>query len=330
MPLKLSVAIPTYNGAATIREALDSIVHQLEEGVEIVVSDNASTDATCEIVHEYQSQSPAIRYFRNDENLGVDRNFDLAVERASGIHLWFFGDDDKMAHGAIRKVLQVLEDNPDVALVFMNCRILDRRLDKCLKERVIDIDRDTLFEKADDFFQRIGATAALVPSSVVRRDLWLSTDRHRHAGTGWLHLATLFSLLPGQSSYCISEPYVLYRDGSSRWHENGRFLRMVVALFDIVKSLPGQGYSEQTVKRLLDPLVTGMPRTIFDAKRNGLAVDLPLIKKLLAQLGTAPSFWLLGLPLLLLPCSAHRALWRAHNTSIFKRTSKSAQTGSGA
>jgi len=43
MEIKLSVAIPTYNGAQTIRETLDSIVSQLEEGVEIVVSDNAST-----------------------------------------------------------------------------------------------------------------------------------------------------------------------------------------------------------------------------------------------------------------------------------------------
>jgi glycosyltransferase involved in cell wall biosynthesis len=90
MKIKLSIAIPTYNGAETIRETLDSIVSQLEDGVEIVVSDNASTDDTAEIVREYQASYPVIRYFCNDENLGADRNFDLAVRRAQGEYAWLF------------------------------------------------------------------------------------------------------------------------------------------------------------------------------------------------------------------------------------------------
>lgn len=69
----LSIAIPTYNGAKYIREALDSIITQLDdvdEEVEIVISDNASTDQTPEIISEYQKKYPFIKYFRNDENLG--------------------------------------------------------------------------------------------------------------------------------------------------------------------------------------------------------------------------------------------------------------------
>jgi len=54
---KLTIAIPTYNGARYIREALDSIISQLDdidEEVEIVISDNASTDQTPEIIENYR------------------------------------------------------------------------------------------------------------------------------------------------------------------------------------------------------------------------------------------------------------------------------------
>jgi glycosyltransferase involved in cell wall biosynthesis len=61
--IKLSIAIPTYNGAKYIREALDSIIAQLDdidEEPEIVISDNASTDETLEVIREYQKKYPSL------------------------------------------------------------------------------------------------------------------------------------------------------------------------------------------------------------------------------------------------------------------------------
>jgi glycosyltransferase involved in cell wall biosynthesis len=65
---ELSIAISNYNVAETIRTTLDSIVSQLQNCVEIVVSDNASTDCTPKIVTECQAKFTNIRYFSNRES----------------------------------------------------------------------------------------------------------------------------------------------------------------------------------------------------------------------------------------------------------------------
>ena len=87
----LSVAIPTYNRAETLRRQLGSLLGQIvgcQEDVEVVVSDNASSDGTASVVAEMREHSPGIRYVRNEANLGANRNIDAAVRacrHASGL-----------------------------------------------------------------------------------------------------------------------------------------------------------------------------------------------------------------------------------------------------
>jgi len=71
---KVSVAIPAYNQAHFIRQALDSVLAQDYPNLEVIVSDNASTDNTTEVVQPYLSDS-RVRYYRNPVNLGMIGNF---------------------------------------------------------------------------------------------------------------------------------------------------------------------------------------------------------------------------------------------------------------
>ena len=79
----LTIAIPTYNGAKTIRNALDILLPQCTDEIELVISDNTSTDETPEIIPEYQKLYP-IRYIRNKINIGPDANFLQCMKLASG------------------------------------------------------------------------------------------------------------------------------------------------------------------------------------------------------------------------------------------------------
>lgn len=97
----LTIGIPTYNGAPHIRETLDSILSQdpniLDSKVEILISDNASTDETELIVREYSSKHPnLIRYSKNEINIGFDRNLDMLFKKANGAYVWLMGDDDAL------------------------------------------------------------------------------------------------------------------------------------------------------------------------------------------------------------------------------------------
>jgi len=108
MNIKLSICIPTYNRANFLGAAIDSVIKQATEEVEIVISDNASTDHTEELVREYQTRFPRIRYHKAKENMGADRNFLKVAELATGEYCWLLGSDDALADGAISTVLPML------------------------------------------------------------------------------------------------------------------------------------------------------------------------------------------------------------------------------
>ena len=106
----LSFTIPTYNRAKYFDQLLGVLLPQLqgESRVELIVSDNASTDNTPEIVETYRQRGLEIRYLRNDANRGPDFNILQCYEQAAGKYVWIFGDDDLLAPGTLKRVLDAL------------------------------------------------------------------------------------------------------------------------------------------------------------------------------------------------------------------------------
>ena len=78
------MGLPVYNGADYLAEAIDSILKQSFEDFELLIQDNASTDATGEICRAYAASDPRVRYVRNPQNVGAAGNYNLVFERARG------------------------------------------------------------------------------------------------------------------------------------------------------------------------------------------------------------------------------------------------------
>lgn len=106
----LTIAIPTYNRASYLRELLSVLFDQLvaEQRVELMISDNASSDETPDVVREYQERGLQIRSIRNESNIGPDANFLQCFELARGKYFWLFGDDDILLPGALRLIVERL------------------------------------------------------------------------------------------------------------------------------------------------------------------------------------------------------------------------------
>jgi glycosyltransferase involved in cell wall biosynthesis len=119
----LSIGIPTFNRASRLNSLLNSIVQQcarFAQEVEIIVSDNASTDETKEVVERYRGQFPII-YSRNRVNEGACRNVQiLGSALSNGRFTWLIGDDDLVRQDAIQRVLAVIKQLPDVHFIFAN------------------------------------------------------------------------------------------------------------------------------------------------------------------------------------------------------------------
>jgi glycosyltransferase involved in cell wall biosynthesis len=106
----LSFAIPTYNRAKYLDQLLGVLLKQLdgESRVEVIVSDNASTDNTSAVVEMYRQQGLPMRYLRNETNRGPDFNILQCYEQAAGKYVWIFGDDDIIAPGTVQRILLAL------------------------------------------------------------------------------------------------------------------------------------------------------------------------------------------------------------------------------
>ena len=114
--ITLSICIPTYNFGPFIGETLDSIVPQLNEYVEVIIVDGASTDNTGDVVSNYAKKYPQINYVLLEERGGIDQDMAKSVEMANGKYCWIFSSDDVMQPDAICNILKELQSNFDVFL----------------------------------------------------------------------------------------------------------------------------------------------------------------------------------------------------------------------
>ena len=108
----LSICIPTYNRAEYLMKSLESIVNQdnFNEEVEVVISDNASTDDTEKVSMEFCQRYSNIKYFKNKENL-MDKNHPLALKRATGILRKLSNDSLMYNEGALGYIIDAIKNN---------------------------------------------------------------------------------------------------------------------------------------------------------------------------------------------------------------------------
>lgn len=102
----VSVLMCTYNGAAYLREQLDTILDQTWPLYELLVFDDASTDDTWEVLKEYAAKYPVMRIFRNEKNMGYAANFKQAFLAAKGDVIAIADQDDIWVKDKIEKMLE--------------------------------------------------------------------------------------------------------------------------------------------------------------------------------------------------------------------------------
>jgi abequosyltransferase len=118
----LTIAIPTYNRASYLKRCLDSINRQLEEvssDVELIVSNNCSTDSTEVVVNEFVNGGMPIKYILNEVNRGPDFNISQCYRSATSKYIVVFGDDDVWLPGSISSLLTILRKDEEWGLVHL-------------------------------------------------------------------------------------------------------------------------------------------------------------------------------------------------------------------
>ena len=158
----LTIAIPTYNRAGYLENQLVELLKQIKEydDIEILISDNFSTDETESIVKKYNQSF--INYYKQNQNLGIDGNVISCYENAKGKYIWFLSDDDIVFDDSVQRVYDFISKHEFSVLAFSFCDITNKI--KC--DKSIDTFRqyDSFLEEKsiEDFFKVIMISTLVV------------------------------------------------------------------------------------------------------------------------------------------------------------------------
>lgn len=125
MQHKVSVVMATYNGEKFIRKQLESIINQTVKADEIIIIDDNSSDSTVKIIDEFSKINDSIKYIKNENNIGINNNFQKAISYASGDIIGISDQDDLWLPNKIEILKQELINNPEIGLIYCDAQIID-------------------------------------------------------------------------------------------------------------------------------------------------------------------------------------------------------------
>lgn len=121
----ISVCMATYNGASYIKQQIESILSQLGENDELIISDDLSTDDTVRMILEFRDDR--IKLVEGKKQ-GIIKNFENALKAASGDYIFLSDQDDVWISGKVDAVIDLFELNNDISLVVTDCKVVDNCL----------------------------------------------------------------------------------------------------------------------------------------------------------------------------------------------------------
>lgn len=311
-PPLLSICIPTYNRASTLRHCLDSVMDSIsghEDEIELIISNNDSSDSTEEVVQEYKKIYPWIRYNRNNVNLLCEGNiYFIASSMVRGRYVWFIGDDDFIERSAVSCALECIEEG--YLVVLFNYSIWDRHLANKRVGKRFAFGRDIDFSDKDEFMRTFGVHIGYISTVVVKTSIFNKAPVEECRPLFKYCFPQAYSTyvgLIGQpfKGKFIDFPHIRNRSGNG-WPVNFS-LCYIEGIRVIFGSLVEQGYAPGAGRHVRTQVLREfvIPGLFFSKIGGEIKVSLSF---LVTNLKDQWLFWLVCLPIYFIPGRLVRAL----------------------
>jgi len=286
----LTIGIPTWNRCEDLRVAIDSILSQLTEDlyprVEILVSDNASTDDTQRVLAEYKTQHPDLfSIHRNGENLGFSRNVDMLFRRAKGEFALVLSDDDALEPDAICEILRVLNEYDAIDIMVVLASEYNDALSAPQKPEVWVKAREekktahfcSYYSSGVEYYKANGSLCSVcISGNLFRVSAWQSVDMTAGLESGSVQLHAAVQLHARGSSCIIRRPLVKYRVSAGNVRTGGYESGFpFVYHFDIVEACrKGQNlYPADIYRSFYLTCVRGVFYTLLEVKTHTCPIN---------------------------------------------------------
>jgi glycosyltransferase involved in cell wall biosynthesis len=187
-PPLVSVGLPTFNRARSLRRAIESVRAQDYPNLELIISDNGSTDDSQALCTKYAAADKRISYHRHAANLGAHANFLTVLEKARGRYFMWLGDDDWLSESYLSHCVAVLLARPDVTLACGTAKYFDGN-ELAFEGVRMNLVEDSPQERVLEYYRRVsdnGTFYGLMP-----RELLLQLPTGTSIGSDWLLIAAI-------------------------------------------------------------------------------------------------------------------------------------------
>ena len=176
----VSIIIPTYNHEKYVVESITSALLQTYKNIEVIVSDDCSTDNTQHVLKSSFGLSSKVKLILGSENVGISKNFNKLFEACNGEFVAFLGGDDIMLPEKIEKQVKILQQNPNYVLTHHDAYWWDLEKKQIIKKNS-DLGKPVLHPldwafHIDWYFNN--KTAGVLPSTCLARSSYYLTARY--------------------------------------------------------------------------------------------------------------------------------------------------------
>lgn len=318
-PTLLTIVIPTFNRSGTLAVLLDALTAQLaglQDLVEIIVGDNASTDATPAVVEAFGASYPAVTAIRHAENLGPDENFCRCLDRVATRFFWMIGDDDLPKAGVVKQVVNWLRnDDPD--LLYLGSEWLPRLASPTDGTPIASLAAG--IRSREDFAREVHVWVTFISGMVVNmarlRELNPGIDLRRFSGTNLVQLGWVLPMLMSGSRFQICpQPCILATVGNT----GGYKLLTVFGtnLPQVLDQACGAGSIERRI--IVSQLAWRyLPHMLWISRFTTVGYFVPEnAAKALAPVKSSPAYWLVLLPMARWPKPLAWSVWLASRVGL--------------
>lgn len=231
----LSICIPTYNRANYLKQSLTQIQKELNSDiiskVEVLVSDNCSTDNTSEVIAFFKKQGLSISYIRNERNLGWGRNFLQCFEMAVSKYVLLLGDDDVLCDNSIYSLITTLQ-NKQIGVLTFKCYGYEF---DWKSEHLNSFGHTKYFYDSIKFLKKIGPDITMISCCVINKD-YVNMNKIKKIPIGnfsHVHLIITASLVANSNLFVSEYLVAAKRNNSADYDFSKVFVQEIWSIFEM-------------------------------------------------------------------------------------------------
>lgn len=243
MQKTLSLCYPTYNRGWCIKKQIERLKQcptEILEKIEILISDNCSTDDTQQIVEDAIANGFACRYIRNKENLGMDGNFVNCFRKASGKYVWLLGDDDVIIVESLCKVVEKLSEEKDYGLLHFEMN------PKAGEPEFVEYSDD------DKFCKKISYWFTFISGNISQTKYVKDIPFEKYMGSFFTLIPVYFASMHGEKKNLMVNLKIFDAGLDSKRNGGYNFFQVFVNNYlGLLRDFEGKGYIKNSTRKYL-------------------------------------------------------------------------------